>query len=57
MRVYSYRGISYVIVDQTVDPNGFRAWLFGQTQPVVPDVEAAYSWDYELYLQLRLKKT
>lgn len=49
--IYIYQGLDFVIVDETEKPNIFKKWLDGQSVPEVPDVDAAYLWDYQRWLR------
>jgi hypothetical protein len=34
----------------------FNKWLYGQTMPIIPDVDVAiYSWDWERWYNLKTK--
>ncbi|MEO9871168.1 hypothetical protein [Ekhidna sp.] len=51
--IHEYDGIEYIIVDQVKDSKDFMKWLDGQTVPDIPDIEAAYVWDYQRYMEYR----
>jgi uncharacterized NAD(P)/FAD-binding protein YdhS len=55
--IHNYKGLNYVIIDEVDDPKDFSKWLNNQTAPDIPDVEAAYLWDYERYLDQKRGKT
>jgi hypothetical protein len=50
--IYVRRGVYYVCISETINPEGFREWLKGQTCPVISGIDdAAFPHDYERYVK------